>query len=389
MTTTIETGQERPTIGIDVSKDQLDLHILPDDRKARVPNNRKGHAQVAKIARELDAVVGFEATGGCEWPLWTVLAKKEIAARQLPPAQVKAYAVAMGFRSKTDPIDAMMIAKFLRARPDAGRELPLAVLRDLRAHVALRAQFVSALKRLKNENKARKRQGMDGKFDLVTGDYEAYLERQISSMNKEIQLIVGSDMDLHRTAVALQTVPGIGFVTAATLIAEMPELGMIPNRKIAALAGLAPFARDSGKKKGKRRIDGGRSYLRSILYQAAIVASQHNPVLRVFAQRLKDKGKPHKVVMIAVARKLVVVANAMIRNGTVWDPETKGNASADPAHSSGETAADESGSDQDREHGEAGSARKAAADEASGRRRSTRKPIGQDAGPDVDGRLTT
>ena len=129
--------------------------------------------------------------------------------------------------------------------------------------------------------------------------------------------------------------------------------------------------------------------MRSILYQAAIVASQHNPVLSVFAQRLKDKGKPHKVVMIDVARKLVVVANAMVRNGTVSDPETKGNAPADPVHSSGETAADEPGSDQDREHGEAGSAGKAAALEASGHRRSSRIPIGQDAGPDVEVRLTT
>ena len=278
MTTTIETARERPTIGVDVAKDQLDIHCLPDGKKPRLPNDRKGHVQVAKMARERNAVVGFEATGGCEWPLWELLAKKEIAARQLPPAQIKAFAIAMGFRSKTDPIDAMMIAEFLKARPDAGRELPLAVLRELRAHVARRAQLVSALKRLKNENSARTRQGLDGMFDQGTDAQQAFLEGQISDMDKEMQQIAGSDLTLHRTAVALQTVPGIGFVTAATLIAELPELGMIPNRKIAALAGLAPFARDSGKKKGKRRIDGGRDCLRAILYQAAIVASRHNPV---------------------------------------------------------------------------------------------------------------
>ena len=389
MTTTIETAQERSIIGIDVSKDRLDLHILPHGRKVRLPNNRKGHAQVAKLAREMDAVVGFEATGGCEWPLWVALAKKEIAARQLPPAQIKAFAIGMGFRTKTDPIDAMMIAAFMKARPDAGRELPLAVLRELRAHVARRAQLVSALKRLKNEIEARKRQGLDGMFDHSTARQMAFLEREISDINKEIQQIVGSDLTIHRTAVALQTVPGIGFVTAATLIAELPELGMIPNRKIAALAGLAPFARDSGKKKGKRRIDGGRDYLRAILFQAAIVASQHNPVLSVFAQRLKDKGKPHKVVMIAVARKLVVIANAMIRNGTTWDPETNGNAKVDPIDSSGEKAADESGHDRDRHNGEAGAARKAAALEASGRRQSLRRSIGQDVGPDGEDHLTT
>ena len=163
---------------------------------------------------------------------------------------------------------------------------------------------------------------------------------------------------------------------------------MIPNRKIAALAGLAPFARDSGKKKGKRRIDGGRDYLRAILYQAAIVASRHNPVPKAFAQRLKDKGKPHNVVMITVAQKIVVLANAMIRNGTVCNPGTKGNAAADSVRSPGEKAVDESGHDLDRRFGEAGSARKVAALEAPGRPQPPRRPDGQDAGSDDVGRLT-
>ena len=389
MTTTIETARERSIIGIDVSKDYLDIHILPVGRKLRLPNDRKGHAQVAKMAREMDAVVGFEATGGCERPLW---ARPGQEGDLGPPAAAGAD---QGLRDRhgvphQDGSDRRDDDRRVHEGPPR-RGSRAAVGRSPRSAGPCRLEgpVRFGLEEAENENAARERQGMDGKFDLVTDDYEAYLERQISSIDKEIQLIVGSDLTIHRTAVALRTVPGIGFVTAATLIAEMPELGMIPNRKIAALAGLAPFARDSGKKKGKRRIDGGRSCSRSILYQAAIVASRHNPVLRVFAQRLKDKGKPRKVVMIAVARKLVVIANALIRNGTVWDPKTKGSASADTVHSSDETAADESGSGQDREHGEAGSARKAAALEASGRRQSSRKPIGQDAGPDVEGRLTT
>ena len=388
MTTVIDTAQERSIIGIDISKMHLDIHRLPDGRKMRLPNNRKGHAQVAKMARERGAVVGFEATGGCEWPLWTVLAKKEISGRQLPPAQIKAFGIGMGFLAKTDPIDAKMIALFMALRPDAGRELPLAAIRDLRSHVAMRAQLVEARKRLKNESEALKRQGLDGKFDHVTGPQIALQASLILDIEKEIQRIVGSDMTLHGTATALVTIKGVGFVTAATLLAEMPELGMISSRKIAALAGLAPYARDSGKKKGKRRIVGGRRYLRAILYQAAIVASRYNPVLKAFAQRLKDKGKPHKVVMIAVARKLLVFANAMIRDGTTWDPETKGNAAADPVRSSGEKAADETGHDRDRRHGEAGAARKVAALEAPGRRHWSRRSIGQDAGPDGEGLLT-
>ena len=178
----IENAQERSIIGIDVSKDHLDIHCLPDGRKLRLPNDRKGHAQVAKMARDRNAAVGFEATGGCEWPLWAALAKKEITARQLPPALIKAFAIGMGFRTKTDSIDAMMIAAFMKARRDAGRELPLAILRELRAHVDRRAQLVSALKRLKNENSARTRQGLDGMFDRGTDAQEAFLESQISDI---------------------------------------------------------------------------------------------------------------------------------------------------------------------------------------------------------------
>ena len=182
------------------------------------------------------------------------------------------------YRAKTDPIDAMTIAAFMKARPDAGRELPLAVLREPQAHVARRALLVSASKRLKNEIKARERQGLDGMFDRATGEQEAFPERQISDIRKEMQRIAGSGLTIRGTAVALQTVLGIGFVAAPTLIAELPEHGMIPDRETAALAGPAPFARDSGKKKSKRRIDGGRDCLRAIPCQAAIVASRHNPV---------------------------------------------------------------------------------------------------------------
>ena len=339
------------------------------------------------MAREMNAVVGFEATGGCEWPLWEVLAKKEISARQLPPAQIKAFGIGMGFLAKTDPIDAKMIALFMAFRPDAGRELPLAVIRDLRAHVATRAQFVERRTRLKNETEARKRQGQDGVFNHLFDAQIALLDSQISFVEKEMQQIVGSDPALHKTAMALVTIKGVGFVAAAALLAEMPELGMIPHRKIAALAGLAPYARDSGKKKGKRRIVGGRSYLRAVLYQAAIVASQHNPALRAFAERLHGKGKPFKVVMIAVARKLLVIANAIIRDGTEWDPEMKGSSDSDPARSSDEKGADESGHDRDRRKGEATPARKVAALETSAWRKTSRRPVGHDAGKDGEGRL--
>ena len=144
------------------------------------------------------------------------------------------------------------------------------------------------------------------------------------------------------------TIRGVGFVTASTLIAEMPELGLISGRKVAALIGVAPYARDSGKKKGKRSISGGRANVRTVLYQAAMSAKRCNPPLAAFAKRLKDAGKPHKVVVIAVARKLAVIANAMIRDGTQWDPEANGKASAEskPVATAGEKPVGEAKPDE-------------------------------------------
>ena len=344
-----QTAREMPVIGADISLEHMDIRCLPCGTSMRLSNDAKGHDKLVALAREKNALVGFEATGGCEWCPWKRLVDEGVRVRQYPPKQIKHFGIARGKGAKTDKDDAKNIALFMQFRPDAGRELPSDVLRELRAHVTFRAQLVEKRKRLKNEIEARKRQGLADLFDDESREQLELYKRQIDGIGKQIQRIITSDAILHRMAVILSSIPGIGFVATATLIAEMPEPGLISNRKVAALAGLAPYARDSGKMKGKRCIAGGRDCLRTVLYQAAIAALRSNVVLALFAKRLKDAGKPFKVFVIAVARKLVVIANAMIRNGTMWDPEANGKASTESAsvETSVETTVNEAEPDGD------------------------------------------
>lgn len=305
-------------IGIDVSRDWLDVYCLPEGKRARLPNKVEGHEQVAQLALELDALVCFEATGGQEWRLWSTLDIAGIATRQLPPAQIKAFAASRGTRAKTDRIDAELIARFMMFRPDAGRVLPYEKLRLLRALTSKRGQLVETRKRLLAQIKAHARLGSADTFDAMNAELKDLLDRQIAELEVRIEQAMASDEQLAATVKILRSVPGIGPVTSSMLIAEMPELGQLSGEQAAALVGLAPIAHDSGAMRGKRAIGGGRRQLRHVMFQAALVASHHNPVLKVFADRLRAAGKPHKVVVIAVARKLVTIANALCKSRLTW-----------------------------------------------------------------------
>ena len=309
-------------IGIDVSRDWLDIHSLPDGQQLRLPNTASGHEQLTQIACQMDAYVCFEATGGQEWQLWEALDGAGIAARQLPPAQIKAFAASRGTRAKTDRIDAELIARFLAFRPDAGRCLPAQKLRYLRALTAKRGQLVETRKRLLAQIKAHGKQGTAEMFATMDSDLRDLLERQITQIESQIAQIIATDASLAETAHILRSVPGIGPVTSTMLIAELPELGQITGEQAAALTGLAPIAHDSGAMRGKRAIGGGRRQLRHVLFQAALVAAHHNPVLKPFADRLRTAGKPHKVIVIAVARKLVTIANALCKSRKPWTHQT-------------------------------------------------------------------
>lgn len=313
---------QQPVIGIDVSRDWLDIHCLPEGKRARLANTCEGHQKVAQLALEQGALVCFEATGGQEWRLWSALDAEGIATRQLPPAQIKAFAASRGTRAKTDRIDAELIARFMVFRPDAGRSLPHGKLRLLRALASKRGQLVETRKRLLAQIKAHGKLGSADVFEAMDAQLKNLLDHQIVELEAQIEGILSSDERLARTAVILRSVPGIGPVASTMLIAEMPELGQITGEQAAALTGLAPIAQDSGAMRGKRAIGGGRRLLRHVMFQAALVASHHNPVLKVFADRLRIAGKPHKVIIVAVARKLVTIVNALVKSGQNWTPQT-------------------------------------------------------------------
>ncbi|QJB67992.1 transposase [Parasphingorhabdus halotolerans] len=218
-----------------------------------------------------------------------------------------------GSRAKTDRIDAELISRFMAFRPDAGRTLPAQKLRILRALTSKRAQLVETRKRLAAQVKAQQKQGMHAPLEELDEALHSLLDSQIAELESRIEHLIAADDTLARTVQILRLIPGIGPVASTMLIAEMPELEQISGEKAAALTGLAPIAHDSGTLRGKRAIGGGRRSLCHVMFQAALVASYHNPVLKAFADRLRKAGKPHKVIETAVARKLVTIANALCR----------------------------------------------------------------------------
>jgi len=317
----MDTLTQAAIVGIDVSRDWLDIHCLPGGQRQRLPNTEDGHAQIVELAASHKALVCFEATGGQEWRLWSALDAAAITTRQLPPAQIKAFAASRGTRAKTDRIDAELIARFMAFRPDAGRSLPHEKIRLLRALTSKRGQLVETRKRLLAQIKAHGKLGSADFFEAMDGELKNMLDRQIAGLEAQIKQTIANDQSLANTADILRSVPGIGPVASTLLIAEMPELGQITGEQAAALTGLAPIAHDSGAMRGKRAIGGGRRLLRHVMFQAALVASHHNPVLKTFADRLRAAGKPHKVVITAVARKLVTIVNALVKSGQKWRPQ--------------------------------------------------------------------
>ncbi|OED48079.1 transposase [Rhodobacteraceae bacterium (ex Bugula neritina AB1)] len=305
-------------IGIDVSRDWLDIHSLPDNQRLQLPNTDGGHERLSEMALSQSALVCFEATGGQEWRLWSALDAAGIVTRQLPPAQIKAFAASRGTRAKTDRIDAELIARFMAFRPDAGRTLPHEKIRRLRALTSKRGQLVETRKRLLAQIKAHVKLGSAEMFAEMDEDLKAVLGDQIARLEAQIEQIIAADETLMETSEILRSVPGIGPVASTMLIAEMPELGHISGEQAAALTGLAPIAHDSVSLRGKRAIGGGRRLLRHVLFQVALVASHHNSVLKHFADRLRAAGKPHKVVITAVARKLVTIVNALCKSRQIW-----------------------------------------------------------------------
>lgn len=302
-------------VGIDVSKRRLDVHIAASAEAFAVPRNDAGLAQLAQRLAGLTApVVVLEATGGFENVVTAHLAAAGIAVVRVNPAQVRAFARALGQRAKTDAIDAALIARFAQATHPAQRALPDEETRLLADLVARRRQILDMMvaERLRRQHQANPR--LRRSIDRLL----AALEKEIAEIDTTLDDTIGGHPVWQAQEALLTSVPGVGPGTARTLLAELPELGRLNRHEVAALAGLAPWTRQSGQKHGRSQIGGGRTSVRSALFLAAMAASRHNKQLRAFRDRLVAAGKPRMVAIIAVARKLLVVLNAVMRTGQPW-----------------------------------------------------------------------
>jgi transposase len=305
-------------VGIDIAKDSLDIHSLPAGDWAQVPNNNLGHQELLRQLPESGTcLVVVEATGGYERRLVAELAAAGQQVAIVNPRQVRDFAKALGILAKTDRIDASVIARFgqqVRPRPLVEGHEKQAELSQL---VVRRRQLVELRTAETNRTERGASQAIRRSIQKVIDT----LNKQIKQVEKSILSLVESDDVWKNKAELLQSTPGVGKTTAATLLADLPELGTLNRQQIAALVGLAPFNRDSGQFKGKRSIWGGRASVRSTLYMAALTAKRCNPIIRAFAERLSSHGKKPKVVITACMRKLLVILNTMVKNQTHWQPQ--------------------------------------------------------------------
>jgi transposase len=301
-------------VGIDVSKDILDVALLPSGECLQFSNDRSGlRALVSVLKRKKASLVAFEATGGYEKGLLTALTKAKLAASRINPQRVREFAKACGVMAKNDRIDAVMIARF------AATLAPRLTVSNVRIEalaelVTTRRQVVEDLTRVGNQS-AQTTQALIKRLALRR---LRQLTIHLKALDLAIAKMVADDPDFARDDDLMRSMLCIGPVVSHTLLALMPELGKLDNREISALAGVAPFTRDSGKFKGQRTIFGGRQPVRDVLFMAAMGASRLNPTLKVFYDRLIAKGKLPKVALVAVMRKIITTLNVMLREGQKW-----------------------------------------------------------------------
>ena len=305
---------EAITVGIDVSKDRLDVAVRPSGVVFAVERNGAGlEALTARLRGLAPHLVGLEATGGFETVVTAALAGAGLPVVVVNPAQVRAFATAIGQRAKTDPIDASLIAHFIEATKPEPRPLPDADTQLLADLVQRRRQIIAMIGA---ENQRAKR--ATARLTKSIARLLKALEKELASVDSDIDDSVRGSPIWREKENLLQSVPGVGPAISRTLIAEMPELGRLDRKEIAALAGLAPFTRQSGQWRGKSFIGGGRTSVRTILFMGAMVAKKHNPLLKAFFDRLVAAGKPKMVALIAVARKLLTILNAILRDQKPW-----------------------------------------------------------------------
>lgn len=311
-----EASPEPVFVGIDVSKNKLDFARSDTGQVVTLDNSKRGIAELVKVLQAAaPSLIVIEATGGYEQPALQALLDADLPVALAQPAHVRHMAKALGILAKTDAIDARVLVTFARNASPRLAEKRSKNSVELEALVTCRRQLVQVrteqLNRLGSTRAKPARRAVQAVLDAIN--------EQLGELDEQIRAIIETDDDMNRWDRLIRSVPGIGAVVSATLLAELAELGTIGRAPISALVGVAPFNRDSGRWRGKRAIRGGRASVRSALYMAAVTAIRCNPVIRTFAQRLKAVGKPNKVVIVAAMRKLITLLNAMIRDGLEWN----------------------------------------------------------------------
>jgi transposase len=305
------------SVGIDVSKDRLDVHVLPSTERLAVANTSEGIRRLKRWLSRFDlGLVVIEATGKWHRPLWRSLHASAIPVAMIDPFRVRMFAKATGILAKTDRLDAAVLSRFAAIMTPSIRPPPAQVLEALAELVTGRDAAVAEQTALKNQLSAANVAVL--RRQLV--QRIARLANDIKTLEREILARIGADQSLARRYQILTSIPSIGPVVAATLIARLAELGSLTDKQITMLAGLAPIADQSGKHDGRRVVFGGRSHVRRMLYLAAVAAVRSNPQSAQLYRRLRAIGKPAKVALIAVARKLVVLANSLLANDRTWQP---------------------------------------------------------------------
>jgi len=301
-------------VGIDVSKDRLDVACCPEGPSFGTSNNLVGYRTVLeRLAQVNPVLVVIEATGGYEMGIAAHLGTAEVPVVVVNPRQVREFARGIGEFAKTDKIDAKVLARFGEVVKPAPKAIPDEQMQDLKGLVIRRQQVVEMLVAEKNRRRLvakalRKR--IDAHID--------FLKMELEEVDKETGELVRHSPLWREKESLLQSVPGVGKVVARVLLSSLAELGHLNRKEIASLVGVAPFARDSGKKNGYRIISGGRARVRAVLYMAALVGSKCNPVISATYKRLVAAGKPKKVAITACMRKLLTILNAMMRDGRSW-----------------------------------------------------------------------
>jgi len=306
-----------PFIGIDVSKERLDIGVGAADEFWQAANDEDGISGVVhRLAKLQPALVVVESTGGLEWPLVSELAARQIPLALVNPGRVREFAKSLGLLAKTDKLDAHLLARFGEAAQLSPTLRPDEAVQKLSSLMARRRQLLEMLVMEKNHL-------LSTRLSLQAGVQEhiTWLQQEIDRLTQRIQKDLQDTPGFRDKDRILRSAKGVGPITSLILLSDLPELGQLDHKKIAALVGVAPFNDDSGRRRGQRRIKGGRTHVRQALYMAAVAASRFNPTIRRFYQRLLTSGKQKKVALVACMHKLLTILNAMLRDMQPWrDP---------------------------------------------------------------------